>query len=111
MLFAELLLLYRRSIERRNRGRESSSAHARRPGFSGNPYLFLGRRPFREARLRSYILSQHRRGRPLVEILADAYVRRCGSESLSWRVVQDPRTIEALERDTREAIERCGPEC
>jgi hypothetical protein len=78
--------------------------------FRGNPYLFLGGRPFREARLRSYIVSQHRAGRPLVSILGDPYVRRCGSESFCWGVVQDPRTIEALERDVREAIERCRVE-
>jgi hypothetical protein len=69
--------------------------------FRGNPYLFLGGRPFREARLRSYIVSQHRAGRPLASILG---------ESFCWRVVQDPRTIEALERDVREAIERCRVE-
>jgi hypothetical protein len=78
-------------------------------GFRGNPYLFLGRRPFREARLRSYIVSQHRAGRPLSSILVDPYVRRCGSESLCWRVLQDPETIEALDRDVREAIEGCSP--
>jgi hypothetical protein len=77
--------------------------------FAGNPYLFLGPRPFREAHLRSYIIRQHRAGRPLSAILADPYVRRCGSESLRWRVVQDPRTIEALGRDIREAIERYAP--
>jgi hypothetical protein len=75
----------------------------------GNPYLFLGPRPFREARLRSYIVSQHRAGRPLAAILGDPYLRRCGSESFCWRVIQDPRTIRALERNVREAIERCSP--
>jgi hypothetical protein len=81
----------------------------KRSRFGGNPYLFLGDRPFREARLRSYIISQHRAGRTLSAILADPYVRRCGSESFCCRVIQDPRTIEALERDVREAIERCAP--
>lgn len=80
-----------------------------RSRFSGNPYLFLGPRPFREARLRSYILSRHRAGRPLHEIVDDPYVRRCGSESLFWRVLQDPRTIEQLERDVREAIVHSSP--
>jgi len=79
-----------------------------RPGLAGNPYFLLGPRPFREARLRSYIVSRHRAGRPLSEILEDPYVRRFGSESLCWRVLQDPRTIEALERDVRETIERCS---
>jgi hypothetical protein len=81
-----------------------------RSRFRGNPYLFLGPRPFREARLRSYIVSQHRAGRRLASILGDPYVRRCGSESFCWRVVRDPRTIEALRHDVREAIERCSPQ-
>jgi hypothetical protein len=89
--------------------RENGSLRSAWTRFAGNPYLFLGRRPYREARLRSYIVSQHRAGRPLSAILADPYIKRCGSESLCWRVVQDPRTIKALERDVREAIERCSP--
>lgn len=79
------------------------------PGFRGNPYFFLEPGPFREARLRSYVVRQHRAGRSLEAILGDSFVRRCGSESFCWRVVQDPRTIEALERDIREAIEGCSP--
>jgi hypothetical protein len=89
--------------------REKGSARPAWTRFAGNPYLFLGRRPYREARLRSYIVSQHRAGRPLSAILADPFIRRCGSESLCWRVVQDARTIEALQRDVREAIERSSP--
>jgi hypothetical protein len=81
----------------------------RRRRFAGNPYLFLGPRPFREERLRSYIVAQHRAGRPLAAILDDAYVHRCGSESFCWRVVQDRRTLEALERDVRQSIESCAP--
>ena len=77
--------------------------------FAGNPYFFLGRRPFREERLRSYIVAQHRTGRPLAAIIDDPYVRRCGSESFCWRVVEDRRTLEALERDVRQSIERCAP--
>jgi hypothetical protein len=79
--------------------------------LGGNPYSLFGRRPFREALLRSYILTQHRAGRPLSTILDDSYVRRLGSESFCWRVIQDPRTIEALEGDIREAITRCDPRC
>ena len=75
----------------------------------GNPYLFLGPRPFREARLRSYILRQHRSGRPLSAIVADPYVARCGGTSLCWSVIQDPGTIQALERNVREAIEGSTP--
>ena len=74
-------------------------------GFAGNPYLFLGRRPFREARLRSYIRREVRRNRPLGEIAADAYVGRCGGVNLFWRVVQDPQTIESLEADIRRSFD------
>jgi hypothetical protein len=77
--------------------------------LAGNPYLFLGPRPFREARLRSYIVAQHRAGRRLSEIMTDSYVRRCGGRSLCWRVLCDRRTIAALERDVRESIEGCAP--
>ena len=91
-------------------GRLRANRESRRgSAFAGNPYLFLGPRPFREARLRSYILSQHRAGRPLSAIMADAYVRRCGSESFCSRVLQDARTLGALERDVRESIESCAP--
>jgi hypothetical protein len=72
--------------------------------FRGNPFLPFGRRPYREARLRAYIVREHRHGRPLLEILRDAYVARCGSESLRWRVLQDPRTLEALRRNDADAF-------
>jgi hypothetical protein len=77
--------------------------------LGGNPYLIFGPRPFREARLRAYIVREHRGGRSLAEILDDPYIRRCGCESLLWHVLEDPRTIEALERDVCDAISRCAP--
>jgi hypothetical protein len=77
--------------------------------FGGNPYLFLGNRPFREARLRAYLLREHAAGRPLSEILADPYVRRCGSDSLCRRVLVDRRTIEALEAHVRDDLARLHP--
>jgi hypothetical protein len=90
------------------RFRVGRSGQSRRehPSLGGNPFLFLGSRPFREARLRSYIVSQHRAGRSLSSILADPYVRRCGSESFCWHVVQDPRTLKAFEQDYRESSRR-----
>jgi hypothetical protein len=73
-------------------------APRRRPGSEG---IRTFPRPFREARLRAYIVGQHRARRPLASILTDPYIGRCGSESLNWKVMEDPRTIEALERDYR----------
>jgi hypothetical protein len=80
-----------------------------RQGFAGNPYFFLSPRPIRERRLRSYIVRQHRAGRPVSAILADAYVRRCGSESFCQQVLQDPRTLRELNRDIHDAIEHYAP--
>jgi hypothetical protein len=77
--------------------------------FRGNPYLFLGARPFREEHLRSYILAQQRAGRRLSEIVGDRYVRRLGSERFFWSVVQDARTLAAFNQDIRAAIRDCEP--
>jgi hypothetical protein len=74
------------------------------------PYFFLSRRPFREARLRAYIVRQHAAGRPVAEILDDPYVRACGSRSFVWSVLCQPKTIAALERDVRDAIRACCPD-
>ena len=115
-MFANRLVARRSSQARdlprasRTRAPEASQqAKGTRGRFGGNPYLFLGRRPFLEAHVRGYIVTQHRAGRPLSSILDDAYVRRLGSESFVWKVVQDPRTIAALKRDVRAAIQRCAP--
>jgi hypothetical protein len=78
--------------------------------FRGNPFLPFGRRPFREARLRAYLVREHRHGRPLIEILSDPYVARCGSESFRWRVLQDPRTLEALRRNDVDSFTRAADE-
>jgi len=78
-------------------------------GFAGNPYFFLSPRPIRERRLRAYIVRQHRAGRPVSAIVADAYVHRCGSESFYWQVLQDPRTLQELNRDVHDAIAKYEP--
>jgi hypothetical protein len=76
----------------------------------GNPYIEFGRRPFREARLRAYVIREHRGGRALVDILDDPYVMRCGNESFRWGVLQDPRTVEALRLNDVEAFRRLSAE-
>jgi hypothetical protein len=84
-----------------------ASVHSDRIVTRG-PYWFLGGRPFREAELRSYIIRQHRRGRPLREILGDAYLRRYGA-ALPWRALTRPDTVAALHADVRDAIEHYRP--
>jgi hypothetical protein len=80
-----------------------------RSTLGGNPYLFLGRRPFREARLRAYIVREHAAGRPLGEILRDRYVSRCGGAGLCRIVLIDRRTIEALKAHVRDEFDRLHP--
>jgi hypothetical protein len=75
--------------------------------FAGNPYIFLGRRPFAEAELRAYIVRQHRAGRPLSEIWADLEANRYRGSTLHWRVLCQPETIAALATDVRDAIRDC----
>ena len=72
--------------------------------LTSSPYYFVGPRPYREARLRSYIVREQRRGRRLQEILEDKYLERYGTPSLVWRVVMQPRTIAALGADAGDGI-------
>jgi hypothetical protein len=74
-----------------------------------SPFSCFGPRPFREEHLRTYIVREHRAGRPLGDILADPYVRRLGTQTFCWRVAASPRTLAALRRDTVEQIEACMP--
>lgn len=75
-----------------------------RPPLRGNPYWVFSRLRFREARLRAYIIREHRTGRPLTDIISDPYVTRFGPPDLPARVLQHPLTIAALERNDLEAI-------
>jgi len=84
--------------------------HLPQPRTHGaGPYSFLGRRRFREARLRSYIVREHRRGRPLHAILGDPYVKRCGNDRFSHSVANDPETIALLEENVRESFLQYKP--
>ena len=90
---------------------DRAATKADRPAsrLARTPYYFVGPRPFREARLRSYIIREHRRGRPLDEILGDRYLRRYGGDSLIWTVLGRPETIAALRADVAAAIENGKP--
>ena len=73
-----------------------------------SPYFFAAQRPFRQARLVSYIRREHQRGRSLDEILDDPYVRRCGSREFVWQTIRDTALIQQLEDDVIEAIQRAS---
>lgn len=72
-------------------------------------FLLLGRRPFREARVRAYIVREHRSGRHLGEILGDPYLARCGTERFCRSVAHDPHTLALLAEDVRRSLEECRP--
>ena len=76
--------------------------------LEGTPYFFVGRRPYREERLLSYIRREHQKGRHLAEILGDPYVAECGNEEFVWRTLVDTPLIELLEQDVREALQRAS---
>jgi hypothetical protein len=78
--------------------------------LEGTPYFFVGRRPYREERLLSYIRREHQKGRHLGEILDDPYVERCGSKELVWRTLTDTPLIELLEADVRDELQRASAE-
>ena len=84
-----------------NTGSEQASP---RPKSLG-PYSFLGPRPFREARVRAYLVRQHRLGRRLDEILDDRYIAGCGGRDFAWRVVCQPETIAQLEADVIQELQ------
>jgi hypothetical protein len=96
-------------VDRSTRSAAGANSGAAHRSLRGNPYYFLNRRPYKAANLRSYIVREHRRGRSLSEILSDPSTRRYGGESLLGQVLEDPRTIEALEQDVLEAIRACKP--
>lgn len=62
-------------------------------------FSFLSSRTRSEERIAEYVIREHRRGRPLREILADNYVtNRCSAEQIS-RLLDRPEVIHALGDD------------
>lgn len=65
-----------------------------RASLLGTPFFAFGRRPFREARMTAYVREQHRRGRPLSEILDDPFLDRFCRDHRQLLV--NPRLVRAL---------------
>jgi hypothetical protein len=74
------------------------------------PFFFLGRRLYREAELAAYLRREHRRGRPVAEIVDDPYIGRCGGQSVLREVLRRPAVIRALRQDVADAIRQNAPE-
>ena len=63
-------------------------------------FSFLQSRSQIEERLAQYVIREHKRGRPLAEILDDSYVtNRCTPEQVA-RLLDRPELIHAIGDDT-----------
>jgi hypothetical protein len=63
-------------------------------------FSFLGTRSQSEERIAQYVIREHRRGRPLDQIVADPYVtNRCTNEQVQ-RLLERPEVIHAIGEDT-----------
>ena len=74
--------------------------------FLRNPFSFLGARSSGEDRIAQYVIREHERGRPLVEVLDDPYVRNRLTPDQTKRLLDRPEVVHALGQDTVEATRR-----
>jgi hypothetical protein len=54
----------------------------------------------KEEALAAYIIREHRQGRPLEEILEDAYLKNRASDEQRLRLLERPEVIRAVGEDT-----------
>ena len=72
-------------------------------GFFRSLFSFLGARSKREERLAAYVIREHDRGRALVDIVDDPYVRnRCSPQEIA-RLLDRPDVVHAIGDDIAEA--------
>ena len=71
-----------------------------------SPFSFLFARSAAEERVASYVIREHERGRPLLEILEDPYVRNRLTPEQTKRLLDRPEVVHALGEDTVEATRR-----
>ena len=64
-----------------------------------NPFSFLFARSATEDRIAAYVVREHRRGRPLAEVLDDPYVRNRTTEGQRARLLERPDVIHAVGED------------
>jgi hypothetical protein len=64
--------------------------------FWRNPFSFLFTRSSAEERLAAYVIREHERGRPLVEILEDPYLRNRATPEQRARLLDRPEIVHAL---------------
>ena len=71
-----------------------------------NPFTFLFTRSQNEDRIAQYVIREHRRGRPLNDILEDNYIKnRCTPQQIS-RLLDRPEIVHAIGDDVIAATRR-----
>jgi hypothetical protein len=71
-----------------------------------SPFAFLFARSSNEERVASYVIREHERGRTLLEILEDPYVRNRLTPEQTQRLLDRPEVVHALGQDTVESTRR-----
>lgn len=75
-------------------------------GLLRSPFGFLFARSSNEDRVASYVIREHERGRTLLEILEDPYVRNRLTPEQTKRLLDRPEVVHALGQDTVESTRR-----
>jgi hypothetical protein len=71
--------------------------------FLRSPFSFLFARSSQEERVASYVVREHERGRDLLEILGDAYVRNRLTPQQIDRLLDRPEVVHAIGEGTVES--------
>jgi hypothetical protein len=61
-----------------------------------NPFSFLFARPSAEERVLAYVIREHQRARPLVEVLRDRYVQNRLTPQQQARLLDRPDVVRSL---------------
>jgi hypothetical protein len=71
-----------------------------------SPFAFLFARSSNEDRVASYVIREHERGRTLLDILEDPYIRNRLTPDQTKRLLDRPEVVHALGQDTVESTRR-----
>ena len=76
------------------------------PSLLRSPFAFLFARSSQEERVAAYVIREHERGRSLLEILEDPYVKNRLTPEQTKRLLDRPEVVHAIGDDTIEATRR-----
>jgi hypothetical protein len=71
-----------------------------------SPFSFLFARSSQEERVAAYVIREHERGRTLLEILEDPYIRNRLTPQQTQRLLDRPEVVHAIGDETIESTRR-----